>query len=250
MPALFALAQHDALVAAQAELEPTEKVFAFLDDFYVTTTRPRAHAAFRTVADKVEQEAGVRTHLGKLQAWSSSGGPAPADLAALGQEVWTADKAAERNGMVVLGIPLGTDAFVQAHVQERLHTEQRLLDELPKLHDLQSAWCLLSHCAVPWANHTLRILPPSLSSAYATSHDNALWSTFCKLLGTEGLAGDELARETATLPGRLGGLGLRSASRAAPAAYLGVLGHSAPGADGKSSRPSSGRSRSASRQWF
>ena len=201
------------------ELEPTEKVFAFLDDLYVTTTRERAHTAFQAVAQEVEQKAGVRTHLGKLRAWSRSGGPAPAGLAALGPEVWTADKAAEKNGIVVLGVPLGTDAFVEAHLQERLQTEQRLLDELPELHDLVSAWCLLSQCAVPRANHTLRTLPPSLSSTYATSHDDALWSTFCKLLGTEGLAVDQLARDTATLPGRLGGLGLRSAARAAPAAY-------------------------------
>ena len=38
MPAFFALAQHDALVEADAALEPGETLFTFLDDLYVTTT--------------------------------------------------------------------------------------------------------------------------------------------------------------------------------------------------------------------
>ena len=42
MPALFALAQHDALVEAASQLNPNERVFSFLDDLYVTTSKQRA----------------------------------------------------------------------------------------------------------------------------------------------------------------------------------------------------------------
>jgi len=78
---------------------------------------------------------------------------------------------------------------------------------------------MLSQSAVPRANHTIRILPPSASSAYAAKHDAAIWETFCKVTGAAGLSEDALAKQVATLPGRLGGLGLRSAERSAPAAY-------------------------------
>ena len=43
MPALFALAQHEGLVAASRNLLPSERLFAFLDDLYVVTTRARAN---------------------------------------------------------------------------------------------------------------------------------------------------------------------------------------------------------------
>ncbi len=64
MPALYSLAQHRALVEAAGQLLPTERVFAYLDDLYVLTTRPRMRTAFEVVASAVERVAGVRTHLG------------------------------------------------------------------------------------------------------------------------------------------------------------------------------------------
>ena len=67
MPALFALAQHDALVEADAKLEAGERLFSFLDDLYLTTTKPRAKEAFETIAGSVLQHAGVRTNAGKLR---------------------------------------------------------------------------------------------------------------------------------------------------------------------------------------
>ncbi len=82
MPALYSLAQHRALVEAAGQLLPTERVFAYLDDLYVLTTRPRMRTAFEVVASAVERVAGVRTHLGKLKALSSGGGEAPAGDAA------------------------------------------------------------------------------------------------------------------------------------------------------------------------
>ena len=106
MPALFSLGQHAALRHAASQLMPGEHVFAYLDDLYVVCPRWRAASAFRTVANAVADMAGVQSHLGKLRAWCSGGGPAPADLAALGEHVWTADLEPERNGIMVLGVPI------------------------------------------------------------------------------------------------------------------------------------------------
>ena len=140
MPALYALAQHDALVQADALLEPGERLFSFLDDLYVTTTKNRAREAFETVSGSVLRHAGVRAHLGKVKAWSKNGGLPPEGL----EHAWQGDKADADNGLVVLGTPLGRTAFAEKFASERLRAEEKLLDELPKLQDLHCAWVLLS----------------------------------------------------------------------------------------------------------
>ena len=121
MPTLYSLAQHDALVEADGQLLPTELLLAFLHDWYVVTNRGRAHEAFETVTECVERKAGVRTHLGKLKAWSSGGGLAPIGLSAIGLDVWSVDKSDNLNGLIVLGTPLGTLAFVAAFVDDKIH---------------------------------------------------------------------------------------------------------------------------------
>ena len=64
-PALYALGQHDALVAADAQLRPGECLAAFLDDVYVVTTPARAREALDVVTSSIETRAGVAVNLGK-----------------------------------------------------------------------------------------------------------------------------------------------------------------------------------------
>ena len=79
---------------------------------------------------------------------------------------------------------MGTAAFVRAHAAERRAKEELFLAEIPLLPDPQCAWVLLSQSAVARAAHTLRTVPPQLAREYAAAHDNAVWRTFCELLGT------------------------------------------------------------------
>ena len=94
-----------------------------------------------------------------------------------------------------------------------------------RLPDLQSAWLLLLYCCAPRAQHILRTVPPDQSAAYAEQHDAAVWNTLWALLGeADGspTAADDhvaLARAIGQLPGTMGGVGLTSAVRIAPAAY-------------------------------
>ena len=84
--------------------------------------------------------------------------------------------------------------------------------------DMQCAWQILVQCAGPWCHHFVRTVPPGESRAYAGGHDTGMMET----LSRGGLTGDEqkhVAQRIATLPMRLGGLGLRSASRMSHAAY-------------------------------
>ena len=119
----------------------------------------------------------------------------------------------------MLGTPVGHADFVQAWADARLQEERRLLDELPRLPDLQCAWLLLLFCASPRANHALRTLPPSESASYARAHDQAGWETLQECLGGVPPAEAQQAWPLASLPAVHGGPGLLSAERTAPAAY-------------------------------
>ena len=80
MPALYALAQHDALVEASSVLEEGERIFCFLDELHLVTSKRGVLQAFEEVASRVERHAGVKSHMGKLRMWSRAGGSAPPEL--------------------------------------------------------------------------------------------------------------------------------------------------------------------------
>ena len=221
MPALYSLGQHGALVAAKSRLQPGELSVAFLDDVYLVTRPARARAAFEVVQEALREHAGVDTDLGKCRVWNRQGGSAPPGINELGPDVWRGDKPEAERGLKVLGAPLGSPEYVSALGQQRVQEEQELTDLLPQLPDLQSAWLLLLMCAAPRANHLLRNVPPQLAQSYAEGHDGLQLQTLAALVRREGFGGqhNQRTRHLAQLPLRLGGLGLRSASRTSEAAY-------------------------------
>ena len=114
--------------------------------------------------------------------------------------VWFGDHAlpfAER-GISVLGTPLGHWSHVKAQLRSKAASHRVLLDRIPAIQDLQSAWLLLLFCASPRENYFLKVVHPISSQAFANEHDQ--W-------------------EVASVPQCLGDLGLRSAARTARAAY-------------------------------
>ena len=125
MPALFSLAQHPALVAAAARLDPEVTLFAFLDDLYLETNKELARPAFDVGTSEVEMKAGVRTHLGKLRIWSKEGGACPPGFEALGDDVWAGGADPHLRGLKVLGTPLGHPEFVATHAKQRIEEEAR-----------------------------------------------------------------------------------------------------------------------------
>jgi hypothetical protein len=154
----------------------------------------------------------------KPECTTAWGAPRPPGIAALGTDVWCGSQPPEANGLVALGTPIGSDAFVAAHAHARLVDHQRYLREITSLPDLQAAWLLLLFTAAPRSAHLLRMLPPSQSTPYAIRHDDHIWAAFAALLNEpDGLPPN--ARSLASLPIRLGGLGLHASERLAPAAY-------------------------------
>ena len=223
MPAFYALAQHDALCDLQGQLRDGEAVFAFLDDVYIVALPEKTRALYDALSNALWDRARIRLHERKTRIWNAAGEepPAVADLGGDAREpVWVGDWSLppERQGLTVLGSPLGHDAFVAHHLQSKRAEHDRLLQRIPHLDDLQAAWLLLQPCTAPRANYLLRILPPHLTAAYATTHDSAIAQCLANLLELEGSLTPCTVR-AAQLPQRFGGLGLRCASSDRHAAH-------------------------------
>ena len=194
MPLLFSLGIHDALSEVQQHLQPGECLFAYLDDVYVLSSLERIREVCNMLETTLRAQAGIQLHTGKTRTWNVAG-KRPEDMEDLGPDVWNPQ------GVKILGSPVGCEEFVSSFIERRLADEQKLWDAIPSVLDLQCAWQVLLQCAGPRCHHLLRTVPPSLSEVYAQGHDNSQI---------------EMARH---IPLRMGGLGLRSAQRLAPAAY-------------------------------
>ena len=225
MPALYSLAQHPALEEVCGQLAEGEAIFAYLDDLYVVAAPERVRPVYNLLQDALWRHACVQLHASKTRIWNAAG-EEPAQVADLQPEdadpvwvgAWTLPP--ELQGMMVLGSPLGSDEYVQRQLQQKRDDQDRLLPRIPRMPDLQAAWLLLLFCAAPRCNYLLRMLPPALTQAYAEAHDAAIRRCLSALLLQD--ADQQLPAtpaEVASLPLRLGGLGLHSATRTRQSAY-------------------------------
>ena len=133
--------------------------------------------------------------------------------------VWRGDGPTNTQGIKVLGTPLGHEDFVRDHLRRTTEDHMSLLDKIPSLPDVQSAWALLLHCASARANNMLRAIGPELTVQFSADHNAGLWSCLCNILRIAPDQCDELAKDVASLPLCMGGLGLRSAARTSASAF-------------------------------
>ena len=212
MPLLFSLGVHNSLVEGKRSMRPGEYLLAYLDDTFILSQSERARPLYNAMDLQLQTRAGIRLNAGKTRVWNRAG-IQPPNMDDLGEDVWSPE------GIKVLGSPIGSEAFVQAFTERRLDSEQRLWNAIPSIPDLQCAWQLLLQCAGPRCNHLLRTILPN--QRHMRQDTTGMQQTMVALLGT--LPGDHeqttMAHNLASLPMRLGGLGLRSARRLAPAAY-------------------------------
>ena len=115
--------------------------------------------------------------------------------------VWRGDGPMNTQGIKVLGTPSGHQVFVRDHLRRTTDDHVSPLDKIPTLPDGQSAWVLLLHCATARANYMLRGIRPEMIVQFAAEH-NA-----------------DMAKDAASLPLCIGGLGLRSAARTSVSAF-------------------------------
>ena len=107
---------------------------------------------------------------------------------------------------------LGPEDFVSAQL-EATRKHQALVQAIPTVLDVQSAWSLLLHCATARANSG-----PDVVLSFARAHDAGVWQCLRAVLRIQDTS-EEVARLSASLPPAVGGLGLRSAVRTSAAAH-------------------------------
>ena len=77
---------------------------------------------------------------------------------------------------------MGHPDFVSAHLERTIAEHAVLLERIPLVPDVQSAWLLLVHCVQARATYLLRSLQLSLSEKFARSHDASMWGCVCSIL--------------------------------------------------------------------
>ena len=145
-------------------------------------------------------------HTGKARVWHAAGvRPVTCD--------WLERAAVlEDAGLVWRGSDVST--FQQGLLLEYSSiSHHMILDRIPAVPDVQSAWLILLHCTQARANCLLRVVRPDAARAFAQNHDEGLFQRLCRILQIEPTQCVPEARETATLSLMLSGLGLRSAER-------------------------------------
>ena len=124
------------------------------------------------------------------------------------------DRGTER-GIKVLGTPLGHRADFEAQLQRTADDHQQLLDRIPLVRDLQSAW-LLFVLRVNARELLPSRGPPFCFESFARLHDTRIWQCFSAFLGQ---LSHRPTWEVGSLPLCMRGLGLRSALRTAHAPH-------------------------------
>ena len=191
MPLLFSPGQHAALEDVSRSLVPGEHLFAFLDDMYVVSKPGRAGRVHDLLAAALWRQSGIRIHHRKTQVWNRARiRPDVCDrLERVVQvvrpeaRVWRGSMLpTDRQGVKVLGTPLGHPHYVARPLQGIVEEHQTLLDRIPHVKDLQSAWLLLLHCALARANYQLRSVDPASTGEFSEAHDQGIWQCLCNIL--------------------------------------------------------------------
>ena len=118
----------------------------------------------------------------------------------------------------LLGSPLGDVASISASLDEKVHALSIMGARLSHLSAHDSLTLLRHSFAIPKLRYLLRTAPCFLSNSLE-QYDSTLRSIVSSVTNTP-LAQDENAWRQASLPVRLGGLGVRCAVQVAPSAYL------------------------------
>ena len=169
-----------------------------------------------------------------------------------------------RQGMRVVGVPVGTEQFQRDFLQEAVNGEPvELVRVLVPMEDAQASFQILRLSATSRLSHLLLTVPPSITCQAAANYDALVEWALASIIAGDGAAAaglptpEEVAHDPtvcqnqtylghdalrqAHLPIREGGLGLTSSSSIKGAAYIGchalVLGRVVAASAGGTFRP-------------
>ena len=126
-------------------------------------------------------------------------------------------------GIVVCGVPHGSDAFIQRHWESQAqNTVQTTFNNLMQVRSLQIRMLLLRYCVVSKTNFMLRVSPPALTAAASTIYEAAIMDIVksCMPFNVHSAPLTDTMKEQAFLPLRMCGLGLSKPSAVAHGAYI------------------------------
>ena len=89
----------------------------------------------------------------------------------------------KKNGIVVLGSPIGHKSFVQDVFSKQVDSAKVFLSKLPGLHDAKTASLLIRYCGIPKISHLLRCIPSLVVDTAAAEFDCTIINTFEAIIG-------------------------------------------------------------------
>ena len=157
--------------------------------------------------------------MGNLAAWSPRSNEPPPRLNEVGPTVWKRGLPIAKQGVKVVGTPIGSEEYLQEMGRQLVGEGAQLLEQIPKLASLQASCLILCFCAAPRVNHLLHTLAPQQGLTIGRLHDERVADVFRRLFGISSEDCWLRSIKQATLPLRLAGCGLRDSQCTAHAAY-------------------------------
>ena len=155
MPLLYSLGQHGALQDVSRRLGRGEHLFDFLDDTYIVFKPTRVAPIYRFLERALWRLVGIQIHVGKIQIWNQAG-IRPDICDALERSAQAVNPSArlwrgsmvpiDRQGIKLLGTPLGHPDYVARHLLSVVEEHRVLLTRIPRVKGF--AECLASLAAL------------------------------------------------------------------------------------------------------
>ena len=186
----------------------------YLDDGTFVGSREAVSTLFEELVEK-GPKFGVYVNISKCEVFWPSGDQEFQGIDSRVRRVNITSYGSELLGSPIVGTRDYFDEFFKQRVDHILHCQSKLSD----LDDPQIEMHLLRSClSLCKLNHLLRTTPPAVAQIQLERFDSGQRQCLQMILGS---SISDQSWIQATLPMRMGGLGLREATRTAPAAFLG-----------------------------
>jgi hypothetical protein len=204
-----------------AEDNPEGDLFSFFDDTHIIA-EPAVAAAIYNQLVRALGEIGAVTATHKGQAWSPTAGRAQEAVDLL--DIANADDKPRvippEEGFISVGVPIGSEAFIKAHLQGLLDKHLRRRHAVCEVDNMQIRDLLLRMCCHTRFGYWTRSLDPSISRDAASVHDlHSLKSLEASHDFNPAELSEAIVKQI-QLPIRCGGLGYRPESVVSDGAYV------------------------------
>lgn len=191
---------------------------SYLDDHHIMGPIDMVLQMIKEIQISIEElQAGLKLNMKKSNLWASRMKREEVDTKCTAQKLADINIVDPQTGLLVLRVPIGTNKFVGDHVKKMMteHTIP-LIKNLNKVGSHQLHLLLLRYCAVPRATFVTRNTQTFLIKKELEQMDDAIREGLGEILDEPLMQG---MKKIASLPIRLGGIGLTSASETAKNAF-------------------------------